>query len=294
MRYVELVPGVPSSALGFGCSVVCGSRGKVESARAIHTALDCGVNHFDLARCYGYGDAEAFVAKNTPKKREEVVFATKFGIEATSLASALKPLKAIGRVVNRKHSCTPQSEEDLESGGLPRANPHVVSKSRLKQIIGGMLLKRRPVNARLMQLSVERSLKALRTDYIDYLFVHEPVVALEDADRIFEVAMALKKAGKLRGFGISSEYYLLKLHHEYLDRFNIIQLANSPTLKYYNEIQKEFRNTSTSFFSIFNGGRMPILHADTLTKMSKDFPRSTFICSMMNPAHIRTNADAVS
>ena len=57
MKKVELVKGIQSSVLGFGCAPILGSVGAKTATRAIDCAIDCGITHFDLARSYGYGEA---------------------------------------------------------------------------------------------------------------------------------------------------------------------------------------------------------------------------------------------
>jgi aryl-alcohol dehydrogenase-like predicted oxidoreductase len=79
------------SALGLGCWAIGGLAwreetpvgwGEVddnESIRAIHRALDLGVNFFDTADVYGAGHSERVVARALAGKRQQVVIATKFG-----------------------------------------------------------------------------------------------------------------------------------------------------------------------------------------------------------------------
>ena len=50
-----------------------------ESIRAIHTALDLGVNFFDTAANYGAGHSEVVLGRALKGKRDKVVIATKFG-----------------------------------------------------------------------------------------------------------------------------------------------------------------------------------------------------------------------
>ncbi|MBN2503346.1 MAG: aldo/keto reductase, partial [Anaerolineales bacterium] len=50
-----------------------------ESIRAIHCALDLGVNFFDTADAYGTGHSEHVLAKALAGRRGQVVLATKFG-----------------------------------------------------------------------------------------------------------------------------------------------------------------------------------------------------------------------
>jgi aryl-alcohol dehydrogenase-like predicted oxidoreductase len=56
-----------------------------------------------------------------------------------------------------------------------------------------------------MRSSVETSLRALRTDYLDALLLHEPMP--EDACRadVLELMHALQEEGKIRRFGIAAE-----------------------------------------------------------------------------------------
>lgn len=50
-----------------------------ESVRAIHAALDMGVNFFDTAANYGAGHSEVVLGRSLKGKRDKVVIATKFG-----------------------------------------------------------------------------------------------------------------------------------------------------------------------------------------------------------------------
>jgi len=53
----------------------------LESVRAIHAALDNGINLVDTAPVYGSGHSEEIVGKAIKGKRDEVVLATKVGIK---------------------------------------------------------------------------------------------------------------------------------------------------------------------------------------------------------------------
>ena len=51
-----------------------------ELIKAVHEALDCGINFFDTADIYGLGVSEKVLGKALGSKRQEVIIATKFGI----------------------------------------------------------------------------------------------------------------------------------------------------------------------------------------------------------------------
>ncbi len=96
MDYVRLAPNLPlSSRLGFGCGSVMGRVGRAQSLRAIASAVDAGVTHFDVARLYGYGEAEAVLGEALRGRRDRVVIASKFGLVPTRAASALRGLKPL-------------------------------------------------------------------------------------------------------------------------------------------------------------------------------------------------------
>src|SRR5258706_1163036 len=81
--------GIEVSALGMGCWAIGGPYwnggnavgwGEVddeESIRAIHKALDLGVNLFDTANVYGTGHSEQVLARGLKGRRAQVVIATK-------------------------------------------------------------------------------------------------------------------------------------------------------------------------------------------------------------------------
>ena len=84
------------SALGMGCWAIggpwtwdqpgqtpfpagWGDTDDEESIRALHAALDMGVNFFDTAANYGAGHSEVLLGRAFKGKRDKVVIATKFG-----------------------------------------------------------------------------------------------------------------------------------------------------------------------------------------------------------------------
>jgi len=88
--------GIQVSALGMGCWAIggpwtwaqpgeesypagWGHTDDEESIRAVHAALEAGVNFFDTAANYGAGHSEQVLGQALKGKRDQVVVATKFG-----------------------------------------------------------------------------------------------------------------------------------------------------------------------------------------------------------------------
>jgi myo-inositol catabolism protein IolS len=72
------------SRIAYGCWAMGGHGwGKVnddDSIKAVHKALDLGINFFDTADVYGFGHSEVTLKKALGTKRQDVVIATKFGV----------------------------------------------------------------------------------------------------------------------------------------------------------------------------------------------------------------------
>ena len=75
------------TTVGFGCWAIggagwAGSWGPQDddlSTRAIHAAVDAGVNWFDTAAVYGLGHSEEVLGRALGTRRNDVIVATKFG-----------------------------------------------------------------------------------------------------------------------------------------------------------------------------------------------------------------------
>ena len=82
------------SRIGFGCWPIGGhGYGVVPenvAIRAIHKAMDEGINFFDTADVYGFGTSETILSKALGKKREEIVIATKFGVNWNDKGNTFK------------------------------------------------------------------------------------------------------------------------------------------------------------------------------------------------------------
>ncbi len=77
--------GLSVSVVGFGCWPMAGDRyGAIEddeAVKAIHRALDRGVNCVDTAPAYGSGHSEDVVARALETRRQDVILVTKCGVK---------------------------------------------------------------------------------------------------------------------------------------------------------------------------------------------------------------------
>ena len=75
---------VITSALGFGCAGLMRVPSRQGRERLLREAHACGICHFDVARSYGLGAAEAELGKFAKTIRDRLVIATKFAIDLSA------------------------------------------------------------------------------------------------------------------------------------------------------------------------------------------------------------------
>ena len=159
-----------------------GRISRTVALRAMETAFDQGVTHFDVARSYGYGDAEAVLGKFAAGKRDRITIATKFGIRASTTARALRWIKPAVRRVARH---------------FPYARSAIRAASGQTLVPGRYGL----ADAR---GSFEESLRQLKTDYADILFIHDCSPADELSDELLAYLQNLVHVGRVRAWGIAT------------------------------------------------------------------------------------------
>jgi D-threo-aldose 1-dehydrogenase len=182
MEFIVPGLGTASTHLGYGCSQLMGGISRRESAALLESAFDCGIRHFDTAPSYGYGQAENVLGEALGSRRHQVTITTKFGIQPPRNGS----LFGIARRV-----------------ALPLVKRVPSVKSRLSQAAGN-LKGRAHFSAAELRRSIEASLAALRTDYIDILLLHEADVSDLSDELLGELDRSVKE-GKIRCFGVGSE-----------------------------------------------------------------------------------------
>lgn len=79
------------SVVGLGCNNFGGRLDEARTAAVVHAALDAGITFFDTADIYGGTKSEAFLGRALDRRRNDVILATKFGMEVDPQRQGAKP-----------------------------------------------------------------------------------------------------------------------------------------------------------------------------------------------------------
>jgi aryl-alcohol dehydrogenase-like predicted oxidoreductase len=161
------------SRLSFGTAGLHHLATRSARQRLLGHAGELGFSHFDTAPLYGSGLAEEELGRFFAGRARAWTVATKVGLyppAASRPAVAwLWPERALGRL-------------------WPRLSRPVVSWSLARA-----------------EQSLERSLRRLRRDHVDVLFLHEPDPRLVDADELRRWLELQRRAGKIRYHGLAGD-----------------------------------------------------------------------------------------
>jgi aryl-alcohol dehydrogenase-like predicted oxidoreductase len=184
--------GLRAPQLGFGCSALLGRSGRTESLRALAAAWDEGIRFFDTARAYGYGESERLLGEFLQGRRGRAIVSTKFGILAAPQSSWKHAARAVARKIL---ALAPSAHSMLHRGAASQFISHQFTIPVLKQ-------------------SIEESLRRLRTDCVDILFLHAAPASVLSHDALLEAMSRLVEAGKVRIAGLSAEPDVVELAME--------------------------------------------------------------------------------
>jgi aryl-alcohol dehydrogenase-like predicted oxidoreductase len=79
------------SVVGLGCNNFGWRIDAAATAEVVNVALDAGINFFDTADIYGKGQSEEYLRRALGSRRDEIVLATKFGMEMDAEKRGAKP-----------------------------------------------------------------------------------------------------------------------------------------------------------------------------------------------------------
>jgi aryl-alcohol dehydrogenase-like predicted oxidoreductase len=262
-----------------------GRVGNRQSLRAIAAALDAGINHFDIARSYGYGEAEGVLgAALKGHRRDQIVIATKVGITPPAVPMLLQRLKPLVRTAV---TVVPSLRKTIRRSVAARAAHGNFTTAFVKS-------------------SLEHSLKALGTDYVDILFLHS--AAPEDVtDELMELLSRQASAGRVRALGVASSAEHAIAISQRWPVISVRQFANSLVYRAFVAEDGIARLTHSPFAGvselaaaysrnkdIFEAAGVSIaerrrLHALMLQFSLAENPAGLVICSMLSRDHLREN-----
>ena len=139
--------------------------------KLLEAAASAGITHLDTSPYYGYGLAECDLGAFLSGQRAAFTVATKVGLyprgAAASHVASVWARKALGKV--------------LPAVALPVVNWQLARA----------------------QASLQQSLKRLKTDYVDFLFLHEPDKNLINADEFMRWIETETARGAVRSWGLA-------------------------------------------------------------------------------------------
>lgn len=274
--------------LGLGCSTFGGSKSKKTALRALDAAFHNGIYYFDIARSYGYGQAESILGEFIKGKRDQVIIASKFGIAPP------KPFPFMEQVKNAVRFAK-------------KIAPGISGK-----LIGAYSqnnVERPTITPRLVIESLEKSLSELRTDYLDEYLIHESPFADASADDICFALEKAKEKGMIRNWGATCENEQeVRKYFQKDSPFQTVQFPyhpNSPFMGSQNDNRNKvvfsvmrqsegFSNIPTSFYmqmkaNEVSSGLIKNLQEAWLYIASNEMSSGVLLCSMTKESHIKRN-----
>ena len=174
MRYITIKnTDIKVSRLAFGTASLHHIFSRKKRLNLLEDALMLGISHFDTSPYYGYGLSEIDLGLMSKGRRDHVSITTKIGLYPPVASSeniySVWTRKTIGKAFSK--IITPEVNWSINRAAL----------------------------------SLETSLRRMDTDYVDFLFLHEPNFLLINSDEFLKWFEAVISQGKVRYVGIAGE-----------------------------------------------------------------------------------------
>tara|TARA_B100000795_G_C22737294_1_gene413844 strand:+ start:133 stop:1104 length:972 start_codon:yes stop_codon:yes gene_type:complete len=285
-----------TSKLGFGCAPIMGRVGKKKSLYALDMSYELGVRHFDIARSYGFGEAEGVLGQFIRQKRDTLTITTKFGINPPKNQKVLSKIKPLARMILENF---PNLRSKIPYNSLTTITSGFFSKEYAKK-------------------SLEKSLRELKTDYVDLLMLHDCNSMSDLSEDLLTFMELLINEGKIKDWGLATELKTIEELLPVLDiKPGVIQyesniwcsreLLNNDLLNINSILHSPFGGVKRSSLahelcsnnSIISWGEKENLEI-SFKKISNYFLEAAILlsnngivlCSMFNKTHIHSNVKA--
>ena len=166
------------SKISFGTASLHHLFSSRQRQQLLGAAIDIGITHFDTSPYYGYGLAEQDLGEILSSQRSGFTITTKIGLYApgnSALNGADIRLKKVFGKIYKPYS------RPVIDWSIGRA-----------------------------RTSLENSLKRMKCDYVDFLFLHEPNLGMVQADEILRWMEDEKSRGTIRYWGLAGVKKLLE------------------------------------------------------------------------------------
>lgn len=177
--------GTRVSILGLGCSRIGSFNNptpQAEVRRTLEQALELGVTLLDTADIYGQGDSERAIGRLLRGRREAAFVVSKVGKTFSTRMRLIRPLKPLLRPLAIRFAAARR--------GITAQRDAAMAHDFSAPYLAGAL---------------DRSLARLRFETLDALLLHSPPAEAAADPTVAEALMALRRAGKIRHFGVSCD-----------------------------------------------------------------------------------------
>ncbi len=176
--------GKSTSRVGFGTGGLLRIGSSRRRQDTLAAALANGVTHFDTAPLYGFGESERALGQFLRGRRHKITLTTKFGLQASPLAARLAVSPAAGA------RCLEVISSPAQSGGPQFGRP-----LQTTELLAGR-----------SRASLEKSLRALRTDHVDFYLAHQVSAVALPNEELLGWLEDVQRAGKILAFGVATDF----------------------------------------------------------------------------------------
>jgi aryl-alcohol dehydrogenase-like predicted oxidoreductase len=162
-----------------------GALGRRQSLHLLEAAYDAGMRHFDVAPMYGYGEAESCLGEFRAR-HDDITITTKYGIAPPKRGGMLRAARrVVGPVLQRVPALKRRLTRAAGAVAAPAEKSHFSSEEA--------------------RASLENSLRALRTNFIDVWLLHEAEATDLTDDSLLDFLREAVAQKKIGSFGVGSD-----------------------------------------------------------------------------------------